>query len=43
MNLYKKCTAKPYFLVNDAAPATDNPLCSRYNLFRKIVKNNHGN
>ena len=27
MNLYKKFTAKPYFLVNDTAFASDRPLC----------------
>ena len=28
MNLYKKCTAKPYyFLVIDATLASDNPSC----------------
>ena len=37
MNLYKKCTAKPYsFLVIYAALASDNP--SR---FRKNIKTNH--
>ena len=34
MNLYKKCTAKPYsFLVIDITPASDNSL-----RFRKIFK-----
>ena len=29
MNLYKKCTAKPYsFLVNDATLVSDNPYVS---------------
>ena len=33
MNLYKKCTAKPYsFLVIDANLASDNPLRFRKNL-----------
>ena len=37
MNLYKKCTAKPYsFLVIDAALASDNPSCFRKNLFERI-------
>ena len=36
MNLYKKCTAKPYSsLVIDATLASDNPLC-----FRESFKNN---
>ena len=39
MNIYKKCTAKPYsFLVIYAALASDNP--SR---FRKNIKTNHEN
>ena len=42
MNLYKKCTTKPYyFLVNDATLASDNPLRFRKNLFRKNIKTNH--
>ena len=37
MNLYKKCTAKPYsFLVNDATLASDDLLRFRKNLFEKI-------
>ena len=33
MNLYKKCSAKPYtFLVIDPILASDNPLCFRKNL-----------
>ena len=37
MNLYKKCTAKPYFfLVIDATLASDNPLCFRENLVERI-------
>ena len=33
MNLYKKCTGKPYsFLVTDATLASDNPLRFRKNL-----------
>ena len=37
MNLYKKCTAKPYsFLVVDATLASDNPLCFRKNLLERI-------
>ena len=37
INLYKKCTAKPYsFLVIDATLASDNPLRFRKNLVKKI-------
>ena len=37
INLYKKCTAKPYyFLVIDAILASDNPLHSRKNLIERI-------
>ena len=37
MNLYKKCTAKPYsFLVIDATCVSDNPLCFRRNLLGRI-------
>ena len=37
MNLYKKCTAKPYsFLVIDATLASDNALRLRKNLFERI-------
>ena len=37
MNLYKKCTAKPYsFLVIDATLASDNPQCFRKDLLEKI-------
>ena len=44
MNLYKKCTAKPYsFLVIDATLASDNPLHFRKNLSERILKNNHDN
>ena len=39
MNLYKKCTEKPYsFLVIDATLASDNTLRSRKN-----IKTNHCN
>ena len=39
MNLYNKCTAKPYsFLVIDATLASDNLLCLRKNLLEKIQK-----
>ena len=39
MNLYKKCTAKPYsFLVIDATLASDNPLRFRKNLSERIQK-----
>ena len=37
MNLYKKCTAKPYsFLVIDTTPASDNPLHFTKNLLENI-------
>ena len=37
MNLYKKCTAKPYsFLVIDTTLASDNPLRFRKNLLERI-------
>ena len=37
MNLYKKCTAKPYsFLVIDATLASDNPSRFRKNLLTRI-------
>ena len=37
MNLYKKCTAKPYpFLVIDATLASDNPLHLTKNLLERI-------
>ena len=37
INLYKKCTAKPYsFLVIDATFASDNFLCFRKNLSERI-------
>ena len=37
MNLYKKCTSKPYcFLVTDATPASDNPLHFTKNLIERI-------
>ena len=37
MNLYKKCTAKPYrFLVNDATLSSDNTLRFRKSLLEKI-------
>ena len=37
LNLYKKCTAKPYsFLVMDATLASDNPLRFRNNLLERI-------
>ena len=39
MNLYKKCTAKPYsFLAIDATLVSDNLLCFRKNLLEKIQK-----
>ena len=37
MNLYKKCTAKPYsFLVTDATLTSDNPSRFRKNLLERI-------
>ena len=37
MNLYKKCTAKPYyFFVNDVTLASENPLRFRKNLLARI-------
>ena len=37
INLYKKCTAKPYsFLVTDTTLASDNLLCFRKNLVEKM-------
>ena len=37
MNLYKKCTEKPYsFLVIDAPRASDNPLHFRTNNLERI-------
>ena len=37
MNLYKKCTAKTYYLlVIDTTLASDNPLRFRKNLFERI-------
>ena len=39
MNLYKKCTAKPYsILVIYVTLASDNPLCFRKNLAERILK-----
>ena len=39
MNLFKKCTAKPYyFLVIDATLASDNPSLFRKNLLEVIWK-----
>ena len=39
MNIYKKCTAKPYsVLVIDATLASDNPLRFRKNLLVKVQK-----
>ena len=41
MNLYKKCTAKPYsFLVNDATLASDIPSRFRGNVSERIWKGN---
>ena len=37
LNLYKKCTEKPYyFLVTDATLASDNPSRFRKNLIERI-------
>ena len=37
INLYKKCTAKPYsFLVIDTTLSSDNPLHLRKNLLERI-------
>ena len=37
MNLYKKCTAKPYyFLVIQATLASDNPLNFRQDLLERV-------
>ena len=37
LNLYKKCTAKPYsFLVNDTTLVSDNPSHFRKNLSERI-------
>ena len=37
MNLYKKCTAKPYsFLIIDATLVSDNPSRFRKNLLERI-------
>ena len=39
MNLYKKCTAKPYsFLANDTTLASDKSLRFRCNLLEKKYK-----
>ena len=39
MNLYKKCTLKPYsFLVNDTTLALENFLRFRLNLLERILK-----
>ena len=48
MNLYQKCTAKPYsFLVINAALTSDNPSRFRKNIkyisFKKNIKTNHDN
>ena len=39
MNLYKKCTAKPYsFFLIDVTLASGNPPCFEKNLLEKIKK-----
>ena len=44
MNLYKKCTAKPYsFLVTDSTLASNNLLHLRNNIFERIKTLIHGN
>ena len=44
MNLYKKCSAKPYsYLVIDATLPSDNPSRFRKNLRILEKKTNHGN
>ena len=44
MNIYKKCTTKPYcFLVINAIPASDNPSRFRKEHFRKNIKTNCDN
>ena len=37
MNLYKKLTAKPAFLVTDATLASDNPLHFTKNFYNSIL------
>ena len=41
-NVYRECTAEPYFLVNDTTLASNNPLRFRKNLFN-IYNKNHDN
>ena len=36
VNLYKKCTEKPYFLIIDTALVQDNLSCFRKNLTERI-------
>ena len=44
MNLYNKCTAKPYsFLVMDTTLASDKSLLFQKESFRKNIKSNHEN
>ena len=45
MNLYKKCTVKPYsFLVIDTTLPSDNPSRFRKNVLERIyIKVNHDN
>ena len=39
MNLYKKCTGKPYsFLLIDTTLTSDNPSCFRKNLLERMQK-----
>ena len=44
VNLYKKCTAKPYsFLVNDTTLVSDSSVRFRKNYLEKIKRTNHDN
>ena len=44
MNLYKKCTAKPYsFLQIDATLASDNPLRLQKESLKQSIKINNDN
>lgn len=37
INIYEKCTVKPYyFVVDDMTLVSDNPLCFRNNILEKI-------
>ena len=44
INLYKRCTAKPYsFLVIHDTLVSDNLSCFRQNLLERIERTNHDN